>query len=45
MKKLVLFIEQKIYIKYRNLKDRLCQCIACPFRVEKEVSKLVVQTR
>ncbi len=37
MKKLVLFIEQKIYIKYRNLKDRLCQSIACPFRVEKEV--------
>ena len=37
MKKLVLFIEQKIYIKYKNLRDRLCQCVACPFRVEKEV--------
>ncbi|MCI9246378.1 MAG: hypothetical protein HFJ30_04545 [Clostridia bacterium] len=43
MKKLILFIEQKIYIKYRNLKDRLCQWIACPFCGEKEVVKVVVR--
>ena len=40
MKKLILCIEQKKYIKYRNLKDRLCECIAYPFRVEKEVINL-----
>lgn len=37
MKRKVLFIEQKIYIKYRNFKDRLCNCIGCPFCAENEV--------
>jgi len=38
MKRQVLFIERKIYIKYRNFKDRLCNCIDCPFCVRKEVN-------
>jgi len=37
MKKLVLFTKQKMYIKYRNLKDRLCNFVACPFCVKEGV--------
>ena len=35
---LLLFIYvEKIYLKYKNFKDRLCLKIACPFCVLKEV--------
>ena len=36
-KKLAFVLVQKIYIKYKNLKDGLCIKIAHPFCVQKEV--------
>lgn len=34
---MILFIEPKKYIKYKNFKDGLCVKIAYPFCVQKEV--------
>ena len=36
-KNLDFVLVQKMYIKYRSLKDGLCKKIACPFCVQKEV--------
>ncbi len=36
-KKLAFVLVQKMYIKYKRLKDGLCKKIACPFCVQKEV--------
>ena len=44
MRRLVGEIKQKMYIKYRNLKDRLCSFVGCPFDVFYYIEDEVVDT-